>query len=505
MRRHIHLILPCVLLLGTATQLPAQDARKIVEQYVKAAGGSKAVSGIRTLALEGTVAGAGDAIAGTFTLETKLPNRYYFELISGERRIIEAYNGKSAWSEMEPGHPLTLLGPEGAEVEATAQIVNTRLVDLKRNKLAVTYVAATTVRGKAAEEIEVVTASGVKRQQFFDSHTHLLAKESTVAGGLPQEIFYDGYHAVSGIQIPHNLELHRGGDTYRIEIRDAVVNGQVSERVFDFPRKSQAQLPDLTALFEEIDKNQKAIDKLQENYAGTRTEEETEFESDGKVKKHELAEYTFFYLEGHEISTLVKKDGKPLSEAEQRKENERAQKRIQEVQEQAAKKKAKEEKAREEGKPEKDDDDVDIEVFLRACQFVNPRSERFRGQDVLVFDFEGNPDFKPHKLAEKLVQKLAGVIWIDEKARDVVRLEAYFTSDAKIAGGMLVNLQRGTGFVFEQAYLNNEVWLPTYVEAHVGARVLLVKGIRVTQVTRYSDYKRFHVESLSQIAPPKPQ
>src|SRR5271157_4120132 len=101
MRRHIHLILPCVLLLGIATPLPAQDARKIVEQYVKAAGGSKSVSGIRTLALQGTVAGAGDATAGTFTLETKLPNRYYFELISGERRIIEAYNGKSAWSEME--------------------------------------------------------------------------------------------------------------------------------------------------------------------------------------------------------------------------------------------------------------------------------------------------------------------------------------------------------------------------------------------------------------------
>ena len=47
---------------------------------------------------------------------------------------------------------------------------------------------------------------------------------------------------------------------------------------------------------------------------------------------------------------------------------------------------------------------------------MNPRRERFRGQDVLVFDFEPNPEFKAHKLAEKVVQKLAGVIWIDEKA-----------------------------------------------------------------------------------------
>jgi len=40
---------------------------------------------------------------------------------------------------------------------------------------------------------------------------------------------------------------------------------------------------------------------------------------------------------------------------------------------------------------------------------VNPRRERFRGQDVLVFDFEPNPEFKAHKMVEKIVQKLAAL------------------------------------------------------------------------------------------------
>ena len=48
-----------------------------------------------------------------------------------------------------------------------------------------------------------------------------------------------------------------------------------------------------------------------------------------------------------------------------------------------------------------------------------------------------------------------------------------------------------------------EVWLPTYAEAHVGARVLLLKGFKVDEVTRYSDYKRFNVESLATIGKPK--
>jgi hypothetical protein len=51
--------------------------------------------------------------------------------------------------------------------------------------------------------------------------------------------------------------------------------------------------------------------------------------------------------------------------------------------------------------------------------------------------------------------------------------------------------------------VNNEVWLPTYMEGHIGVRLLLVKGIRVSFVTRYSDYKRFNVETLSTIAKPK--
>ncbi len=476
-----------------------------MDQYVKAAGGSKALSRLQTMSLEGAVASDGQSAGGTFSLRTKRPNRYYFELISGKNCLIESFNGKSVWRALEPGRPVTLLGADAAEVEAAAQIANSRLLDLNRNKLSIAWVGRSTLDGRNVEQLEVVTASGVKRQEFFDSQTHLLVKESAGPAGSERELVYADYRPEGGIQLPHRIDLRLGPASYRIEITRATLNEQVAERVFDFPRNAQTKLPDPKQLFLEIDKNQHAIDKLKENYAGSRTEEETEYGSNGKVKRHETTEYTFFYLLGHEVSTLVKKDGKPLSEAEQKKEDERAQKRIKEIQAEQAKKKAREEKAREEGKQPADEDEVEIEIFLRACQFVNPRRERFRGQDVLVFDFEGNPDFKPRKLAEKIVQKLAGVIWIDEQALDVARLEAYFTSDAKIAGGLLVNLQRGTGFVFEQAFLNNEVWLPTYEEAHVGARVLLVKGVRVTAMTRYSNYRRFNVESISQTAPPKPQ
>src|SRR5882724_1258476 len=502
MRTRLPIALIVLVLSAGAHPAGAQEEPgKVVDQYVKSAGGAKALSRIQTLTLEGTFTNE-EGKSGTYTLDTKLPNRYYSELLAGDKNLIEAYNGKSAWHRNSEGELGTLVGPEGMQLEAASQYYNSRLLNLKKNKITLALVGHAQVRGKGALQLEVTTATGVKRQVFFDAQTHLIAKEAATVGGVGEEILYDDYRTVDGVKLPHKIELHRGSDKYNIEVSRAAINGTVGERVFDFPIKSQVKLPDLKALFKEIDDNQKALDKLKENYAGSESEEETEFEGNGKVKKHEVNEYTFFYLNGDEITTLVKKDGKPLGETEQKKENEKTQKRIEENQKRAAKKEAKEEKAKEEGKY-KEGDEPGIEVFLRTCQFVNPRRERFRGQDVLVFDFEPNPEFKPHKLVEKLAQKLAGVVWVDEKAHDVARLEAYFVGDMKFAGGLLVNLQKGTSFVYEQAFVNNEVWLPTYMEAHIGVRFLLVKGIKASVVTRYSDYRRFNVETLSTIMKPK--
>jgi hypothetical protein len=502
----ITLSIGVLLTLAIAGAIPtrAQEPEKIIDQYIKAQGGAKNLAKAQTISIEGTFTNAADGKTGTYTFDSKLPNRYYSELVIGDQNNVEAYNGKSAWHRTTNGDITTLVGVDGTQLEAAGQYYNSHLVNAKKNKLGVAFIGHAQVRGKDALQVEVTTPAGLKREVFFDSQSHLIVKESAAIGGIDQEVFYDDYRPAGSLKLPYKIELHRGSDTYQIAVTQASVNSTVGERVFDFPKKSQVQLPDLKALFKEVDDNQKAIDKIKENYAGTRNEEETEYDKTGKVTKHETHEYTFFYLDGDEISTLTKKDGKPLSEEEQDKENKKTQRAIEDIQKNKAKKDAKDEKQKEEGKDKKDDDDdVGIETFLRAAQFVNPRRERFRGQDVLVFDFEPNPEFKPHKLTERVVHELAGVIWVDEKAHDVARLEAYFVGDFRFAGGVVANLQKGTSFVFEQAYINDEVWLPTYEEAHIGVRVLLVKGFKVNAVTRYSDYKKFNVESVAAIGKPK--
>src|SRR6266481_689970 len=457
-----------VLCLGGALPALAQDAGKIIDQYVKASGGSGKLSKLKTLSLEGSLTRASDGKTGTFTLDSKAPNRYYMELIAAGQPEILAYNGKSAWRLSANGEAVTLLGQDALQLEAASTLAASHLLGLKKSKIGAAYIGPANVSSRDAVEIELTMPTGVKRQLYFDVSSHLLLKESGALGGVQQETIYDDYRPENGFEVARRLEFHRGNETYNIVINRVALNQTIGERVFDFPRKSQVQLPDLKRLFAEIDANQKTIDKIRENYTGRQASEETEFDASGKVTKVQREEHTFFYLGGEEISTLVAEDGKPLTPEKQAKENERTKKRIEEVQKQQAKKNEKEEKAKEQGKKEKDDDEPGIEIFLRACQFINPRHERFRGQDVLVFDFEGNPEYKPKNIAEHVAQQLAGVIWVDEKQHEVVRLEAYFVKDFRFAGGLLANLQKGTSFIFEQTFLNNEVWLPTYEEAHVG-------------------------------------
>ena len=144
--RFRHTVLPLRLLAlavfastGWVPSALCQEAGKIVDQYVKASGGSRALGRIQTLALEGTFTSE-DGKTGTYTLDTKLPNRYYSELLVGEKNLIESYNGKFAWHQTAAGELGTLVGPEGMQLEAAAQYYNSRLLNLKKNKITLVFV-----------------------------------------------------------------------------------------------------------------------------------------------------------------------------------------------------------------------------------------------------------------------------------------------------------------------------------------------------------------------------
>src|SRR5215469_10495763 len=212
-----------IFLFGFVRLACAQEPAKIVEQYVKAAGGGHALSKIRTMSLEGTFT-TDDGKSGTYTLDVKMPNRYYLELLVGDQNLIEAYNGKSSWHRDASGELGTLVGSDGMQLEAAAQYYNSRLVSPKKEKIALAFVGHAQVRGKDTLELELTSSTAVKRHVFFDPQTHLIVKEAATVGGAEEEILYDDYRAVEGVKLPNKIELHRGGAKYDIAVTRAIVN-----------------------------------------------------------------------------------------------------------------------------------------------------------------------------------------------------------------------------------------------------------------------------------------
>jgi hypothetical protein len=259
-----------------------------------------------------------------------------------------------------------------------------------------------------------------------------------------------------------------------------------SESPASAPPTDARPLPDIPALLRDVVKNQQALEQLRLQYTSHLAEEEDKVDSDGNVKSRTIKEYDIFYIGDEEVLHLLAKDGQPLEGDEKQDEDDKFNKRFDKLKKQQA------ELAADPKKREKkeEEDEAELSDFLRAELFTNPRREIFRGREVIVFDAAGNPDYKPKKRIDSIIQKLSGTMWVDENARQVVRLEARFTDSVKIGGGLVASLAKGSNFAFEQQEINGEVWLPSYAEVHLSGRIAFVK-LKQNFVDRYSNYKKF--------------
>jgi len=303
------------------------------------------------------------------------------------------------------------------------------------------------------------------------------------------------------VQEPHRIRIRRDGMTWDLAVQKAVHNAGLETALFDFPHRDDRPLPDAATLLKELQANQDAIEKALSDYTFTKTETDVELDDRGQVKKKEEQTYHVFFVEGRQIEHLTAKEGRPLPAPDARKEEERVQREVGEARKKAAERKDRQ--ARRAAKAgEEPGQEVGVAAILRVCQFVNPRRDRFRGQEVVVYDFEPRPGQKPRDRRESVLQKFVGNVWIDEQSKMLVRLEARLTDSIKMAGGLAFSVRPGASFVFEQELVKGEMWLPSYSEVNASARVLLVKGIKVNQTQRFSDYKKFEVDTSSEVKPP---
>jgi hypothetical protein len=480
-----------------------QSAGKIIDRYRKAAGGN-ALARIKSTILGGSLKSS-DGSTGRFTFQTTAPDKLRIDIEIGGSKTSECYNGKSAWR-MDQRGLRTLLGDEAKRLRLETLLVNGGLRELQRSRIVPQPPQKADVDGREAAVIEFLK-DNVRVKLFFDSKTGLITKQERETTDGVEEVFFSDHRAVDGLMEPHAIRIKRGALDLVIAIDRVQHDANVDLAVFRYPQVDGAPLPDLETVMKAIIANQEKVDELREHYTCRMTEIERKHDGDGRVKETETKIYEVTPIGDEAVERLLSVNGKELSPSEQEKEDKRIQKEIEEILKRREKKQQKKEEreAREaRGEKEKQDkDELTILDFLRISEITSVRREVFRGQQVIAFDFEPRKGFKPKNRVQDIVNKLAGTIWVDENAKQVARLEARLTDSFKLGGGVLASIAPSTAFAFEQEKIGDEIWMPSFGEANISARVMLFAKFNRSLERRYSDYKKYQIDSKYELNKPK--
>jgi hypothetical protein len=474
----------------------AQSPSQILKKASKALGGEKALRSVKSWEKSGLITRVKDGSEGEFHARAISPN-YYNSLYDLNGFEIEVgSNGKSGWIRDSREGLRTLVGEASRDFQAEVEFRNLRWIDYKKQKAKIASGGQTNIDGKLANIVIFTDPQAVAIKLFFDAATSLLIREEIPSPDGFKTFSYDDYRPVNGVNEPFQIEAVIDGETYNIQIDQFVHNKPVDERKFNFPQISGEPLPDIPKLIGELQENENRVEEILENYSFKQISIKRELGKDGILRETESETSLLTFYKGNRIRRLIEKNGKPLSAGEQEKEDREVQNRIKDIEKRIANEEAKTVDQSASGAPDENGRRISIAEVLRASNLINPRRERLKGREVIVFDFEPNPnfDFKNAKSFLKFFGKTGGVMWIDEKDKQVARLEAELFDSYKIGGGLLAKLRKGASFTLEQDRINDEIWLPTVADINLSVRVLLVGGVKVNQVIRSYDYNKFNTE-----------
>jgi hypothetical protein len=484
-----------IVILTLSASVFGQSASKILSQANKAFGGEKVLKSISSWQVNGTIKRISDGANGKYTTIAAGGTLYggMFDLNGFE--VATGYNGKSGWIRDSRNGLRTLTGDAGKDFLAEANYRNSRWLNAKSEKAKLTNAGTATINGKSANCVLMTNAKSIQIKMCFDAASALLVREEIPQGNIVKSFEYNNYRSINGIQTAFSIMTKVGDETYEIKLDEVKYNQQIAKSNFDFPRISNEALPDVKGLLDEIRTNAEKVDEILENYSYTELKIDRDIDKAGSLieKSSEKTSNTFY--KGFRIKRLIEKNGKALSQSDQEKEDRDAGKQVAEIEKRIAEKERKAISERDTGsgrggQPNGDGQRITIADALKGSLLTNPRRERFRGIDVIVFDYEPNPAFKPQTRNEKLFALCNGAVWVDAKTKQVVRLDAVLT---KSIGNFIGKAKQGASFSVENELVNNEIWLPSQADVNLSIKILFA-GININNLIKYGDYKKFVTE-----------
>jgi hypothetical protein len=131
-----------------------------------------------------------------------------------------------------------------------------------------------------------------------------------------------------------------------------------------------------------------------------------------------------------------------------------------------------------------------MDDVVAMLTFSMDRRETLHGRDTIVITFRPRSEASPETREGRIARSFSGAAWVDEAAREVVRVEATAIETITFGFGLIARLNKGTTVTLTREPVDGVIWLPTSIRFAGEGRALLVRKLNVDQRIEWSDYKR---------------
>jgi hypothetical protein len=112
------------------------------------------------------------------------------------------------------------------------------------------------------------------------------------------------------------------------------------------------------------------------------------------------------------------------------------------------------------------------------------------GRDHVVVHFGPKKDARPRTRQGKMAKVFKGIVWIDETAREVARVEATAIDNLSYGWGIVARLNDGTRITMERKPVDAQLWLPTSIRLVGEGRAVLFRKLKLDFAIEWFDYER---------------
>jgi len=104
--------------------------------------------------------------------------------------------------------------------------------------------------------------------------------------------------------------------------------------------------------------------------------------------------------------------------------------------------------------------------------------------------FKANPKFVPPSREGKVLQQMAGEMWVDARQKRLISINGRLINEVKFGGGFLGHLEKGGEFSVKRAEIAPGDWELTELTVNMQGKALLFKSICVQQKELHTNFEQ---------------